>query len=203
MQVFGSLVFLAANHGAAGLDGARGVAVVGVFNAVSMLLIYPSLGVVQAMQPLLAYNRGAGHHHRVLQLLERALATTLVMGGVAALVLLLFPNAIAHLFTRSDIALVDLVRAGLPWMAISVALFAVQGTASHYFLAVQEPRRAGALLLGRQLLAIPLFLLVPKFFGFRGLYLVMGIADLPMALVATYMLRREWLRLRATTPQCG
>ena len=57
MQVFGMVTFLAANHGAAGLDGARGVAAVGVFNAIAILLIYGPLGVVQAMQPLLAYNR--------------------------------------------------------------------------------------------------------------------------------------------------
>jgi hypothetical protein len=46
------------------------------------------------------------------------------------------------------------------------------------------------------LLAIPLFLLLPRLLGFRGLYLVAGLSDLPMAIIASLLLRAEWKRLR-------
>jgi hypothetical protein len=93
--------------------------------------------------------------------------------------------------------LVELVRQGLPWYMLSVVLFGVQGTASHYFLAAHQPRKAGLLLLGRQLLAIPLFLVLPPLLGFQGLYLVVGLADLPMAILAAVLLRQEWRLLAA------
>jgi len=195
MQVLGVLVFLAANRGALALGGARGVAAVGVFNTVSILLIYPPLGVAQAMQPLVAFNRGAGRPDRVRGLLVRVLASTTVMGCLAALAVGLFPGEVASLFTRTDVELVELVGRGLPWFMMSVAVFGVQGTASHYFLAVQRPRPAGLLLLGRQLLAIPLFLVLPRLFGFEGLYVVTLLSDVPFAMLAAVLLRSEWKQL--------
>jgi len=196
MQVLGTIVFLTANHGALGLAGARGVAAVGVFNTISILLIYPPLGVAQALQPLIAYNRGAGQYDRVLALLRKAIVATTVMGLVSALVVSFFPELVASLFTRTDSRLVEIVSAGLPITMISIALFGIQGTTSHYFLASHQPQKAGILLLGRSLLAIPLFLLLPRLFGFQGLYWVSAIADAPMVLLAILLLRKEWIILK-------
>jgi len=197
MQILGTLTFLAANRGAAGLDGIRGVASVGVFNAVSILLIYGPLGIAQAFQPLVAYNRGAGQTSRVRELLTKTLLATTGMGVASALVVALIPVTVASLFTRHDTALVNIVAHGLPIFMISVALFGIQGTASHYFLAIHQPQKAGLLLLGRQLLAIPLFLILPRTFGFTGLYLVAPLSDVPMALLASWMLHAEWKTLGA------
>ena len=195
MQVLGMLVFLAANQGAAMLDGPRGVAAVGVFNTISMLLLYPQVGVAQAMQPLVAYNRGAQRPDRVRGLLGRVLLVTTSMGCVAAAVVALLPGPVASLFTRTDARLVEIVSRGLPWFMISVVLFGVQGTAAHYFLAVHRPGRAGLLLLGRQLLAAPLFIVLPRVLGFTGLYAVAVLSDLPFAAVSALLLRAEWRAL--------
>lgn len=195
MQILGTLTFLAANHGAAFVGGTRGIAMVGVFNTVSILLIYPALGVAQAMQPLVAFNRGAGNVDRVRALLGSSLAITTAIGLAAALAVGALPGPVASLFTRSDTQLVAMVRDGLPLFMVSIALFGVQGTASHYFLAIHQPRKAGLLLLGRQLLAIPLFLFVPRWFGIHGLYLVAALSDAPMAIVSVVLLRSEWKRL--------
>jgi len=191
MQVLGSLVFLVANH-AADRVGAVGVAAVAALNAVALLLVFPPLGVAQAMQPLVAFNRGAGQPERVRALLSRVLRATVTMGVAGAIAVSLAPRFVAGLFTRSDTALVELIQAGLPWFMVSVALFPLQGTASHYFLAVQRPRAAGVLLLGRQLLALPLLLVLPAWLGFRGIYVVAVLADLPFAVLAAVLLRAEW-----------
>jgi Na+-driven multidrug efflux pump len=195
MQVLGSVVFLAANHGAAAIDGARGVAAVGVFNTVALLLVYPLVGIAQAMQPLVAFNRGAERPERVRALLGRTLAATCTLGLLSALAVSLVPRAVAALFTRTDARLVEIVAEGLPWVMGSVVVFGLQGTASHYYLAVHRARAAGLLLLGRQLLAIPLFLALPRLLGLRGLYLVAVLSDLPFAALAAWLLRREWRRL--------
>jgi hypothetical protein len=62
---------------------------------------------------------------------------------------------------------------------------------SHYFLSVHEPKKAGVLLLGRQILAIPLFLVLPRWFGINGMYYVGPCADLPFALVAAGFIVKE------------
>jgi putative MATE family efflux protein len=196
MQVLGTLVFLVANHGAKAIGGTRGIAMIGVFNTISILLIYPALGVVQAMQPLLAYNRGAKKFNRVLTILKISLISTMTIGVIAAVSVACLPGPIASLFTSTDNELVTMVRTGIPWFMIPIALYGVQGTASHYFLAFQQPRKAGVLLLGRQLLAIPLFLILPRLFGIQGLYLVSACSDIPITILAAWYLRREWRDLK-------
>ncbi|HNY29620.1 MAG TPA: MATE family efflux transporter [Fibrobacteria bacterium] len=195
MQVLGMFVFQAANHGAANLGGARGVAMVGVINSVTMLLVFPMLGVAQAMQPLVSFNRGAGNIERVRSILGLTLISTMGMGACFAALVLMVPGPVAALFSATDMELIALVKDGLPWFMVSVALFGVQGTASHYFLSIQQPGKAGLLLMGRQILAIPLFLVLPRIWGYDGLYLVAMLSDAPFALVAAWMLRKEWQTL--------
>jgi putative MATE family efflux protein len=194
MQVVGAALFFAMNH-AAVLEGPAGVAAVSALGAVSQLLIFPPLGVHQAMQPLVAYNRGAGRFDRVRALLARVLWSTVAIGAGGALAVSLAAPWVAGLFTRSDQHLVALVREGLPWAMASVAFFPVQGAASNYFLAVHRPRAAGIVLLGRQLLALPLLVVLPAWFGFRGIFYVGVLADVPFAALAAALLRREWRAL--------
>jgi hypothetical protein len=77
-----------------------------------------------------------------------------------------------------------------------ITLFGLTGTMAHYFLSVQEPRKAALLLLGRQLVAMPLFVLLPRWLGFYGIYLVGPCADLPFAVVAGAFMVQELAKLR-------
>jgi Na+-driven multidrug efflux pump len=100
-------------------------------------------------------------------------------------------QAIAVLFSKSDPTLVELVRDGLPWFTVPIILFCLSGTVAHYFMSTHQPKKAGVLLLGRQLLAIPLFLLLPRCCGFRGIYWASPCAELPFALIAAHWLLEE------------
>jgi Na+-driven multidrug efflux pump len=152
---------------------------------------------MQAMQPLVGFNKGAGNYARVRAILVRVLVTSVAMGGLFSLLVVLFPHAIASLFSKDDAELVRWVQQGLPWFVIPVTLFGLSGTMSHYFLSIHEPKKAGVLLLGRQLLAIPLFLVLPRWFGINGMYYVAPCADLPFALVATGFIVKELRALSA------
>lgn len=191
MQILATLVFLAANHGAGSQSGTRGVATLGVLNTIAILLIYPSLGVMQAMQPLVGFNKGAGNFERVRAILVRVLVTTVAMGGAFSALVIISPHAIASLFSKNDATLIMWVQDGLPWFVVPITLFGLSGTMSHYFLSVHEPKKAGVLLLGRQILAVPLFLVLPRWFGLKGLYYVAPCADLPFAFVAAGFMVRE------------
>jgi Na+-driven multidrug efflux pump len=111
-----------------------------------------------------------------------------------------FSGFIAGLFSKNDLELIEMVRHGLPWFVVPISLFGVTGTMAHYFLSVHEPRRAALLLLGRQLVAMPLFVLLPRWLGFSGIYLVGPCADLPFAFAATALMVRELARLRLASP---
>jgi Na+-driven multidrug efflux pump len=116
-----------------------------------MMLIYHPLGVMQAMQPLIGFNKGAGQMDRVRAILVRVLLATITMSVVFSVLVATFPGFIAGLFSKTDPELVAMVRRGLPWFVVPISLFGVTGTMAHYFLSVHEPRRAGLLLWGRQI----------------------------------------------------
>jgi len=199
MQVLATFVFLAANHGAGGQAGPRGVAAFGVLNTVAMMLIYPPLGVMQAMMPLVGFNKGAGQMARVRGILVRVLCATTLMGLLFAILIAALPGPLAGLFSKTDPELVDMVRRGLPWFVVPISLFGVTGTMAHYFLSVHQPRNAAVLLLGRQLLVIPLFVVLPRVLGFSGIYVVGPIADTLFLVVAATMMVRELAKLRPAT----
>lgn len=196
MQVLGTFVFLAANHGAGGQGGTCGVAALGVLNTVAILLIYPSLGVMQAMQPLVGFNKGAGQAARVRELLVKVLLATFLMSLTLSLLVAIFSAPIAALFSKDDSQLIALVERGLPWFVGPIVFFSIEGTMAHYFLSVHEPRKASVLLLGRQILAIPLFLILPRLLGFFGIYLVSTFAALPFVIAGAMYMRRELEHLR-------
>jgi putative MATE family efflux protein len=196
MQLLATLVFLAANHGAGSQAGTRGIAVLGVLNTIAMLLIYPPLGVMQAMQPLIGYNKGAGRMDRVRGILVRALVTTFLMGASFSALVAIFPEHVAGLFSKDDLQLIAMVRDGLPWFVIPITLFSLSGTMAHYYLSVHRPRNSAVLMLGRQLLAIPLFILLPRWLGFFGMYIVGACADLPFVVVALALMVHELAKLR-------
>ena len=196
MQALATLVFLAANHGAGSQAGTRGVAALGVLNTVAMMMIYPPLGVMQSMQPLVGFNKGAGQMDRVRAILVRVLLASITMGAVFSVLVAVFPGPIAGLFSKNDVELIAMVRRGLPWFVGPITLFGLTGTMAHYFLSVHEPRKAALLLLGRQLVAMPLFVLLPRWLGFYGIYLVGPCADLPFAVVAGAFMVQELAKLR-------
>jgi putative MATE family efflux protein len=198
MHLLGMVTFLAANHGAGGQAGARGVAALGLLSTVSMMLIYPPLGVMQAMMPLVGFNKGAGHAHRVRGLLKRVLLITTAMGVIFSVLVAVFPGTLAGMFSKTDPELVEMVRQGLPWFVVPITLFGLSGTTAHYYLAIHQPKKAAVLLLGRELLAMPLFLILPRWLGFFGLYLVGTCAALPYAMIAGVFMVRELRALRAT-----
>ena len=71
-----------------------------------------------------------------------------------------------------------------------------QIVAASYFQAVGKPRQAMLLMLSRQvLLLIPAILILPRFFGLRGIYYAVPLADLGSALLTGIWLARELRRL--------
>ena len=67
------------------------MAVLGILSTVSMMMFYPPLGMMQAMMPLVGFNKGAGHIHRVRSLVKRVLLITTAMGALFSILVALFP----------------------------------------------------------------------------------------------------------------
>ena len=141
--------------------GEAGVAVYTVVMTVISIFEQLMYGVVDALQPAVGYNYGAGRYDRVISLEKHVVGTALAISGVGLTLMLAIPGVLATPYLE-DMSLLPLtifaVRIGAVtyvsrWCSMSVQCF---------FMALEKPKRAMAISIASAcvfpLLLIPVFL---------------------------------------------
>lgn len=183
VQILGSLSNVLINRGFIAVapsaeDADRAIGALGVINGYALVGFMIMLGLSQGMQPIVGYNHGAGLHNRVLR-------TTVVAGGISALVGLVFsiialliPRQICSIFAQDG----PLLDASVNAMSIAIHCLTFVGTqivATQFFQSIGHARKAFALSISRQaLFLIPLLLTLPYSLGVDGVWLSLPLADL-------------------------
>lgn len=183
VQILGSLSNVLINRGFIAVapsaeDADRAIGALGVINGYALVAFMIMLGLSQGMQPIVGYNHGAGLHNRVLR-------TTIVAGGMSALVgfvfsviALLIPRQICSIFAQDG----PLLEASVNAMSITIYCLTFVGTqivATQFFQSIGHARKAFALSISRQaLFLIPLLLTLPYSLGIDGVWMSLPLADL-------------------------
>jgi len=165
------------------------IAFMGATTRIFMLAVIPVFGMMQALQPIIGMNYGAGNIERV-----KKSAKVFLFSGTLLVVLLWLPMQIFSEgtlslllpeanFTPNDIKnfrIIMLVLPGLPLIMVGVTMYQAIGNA----------KMAGILTIMRQIvLFIPAIIFVPTFLGVDGIYLSMTAVDIIIvAAVAIFML---------------
>ncbi len=195
MQVAASVVAGLFNNILMAHGGQTAVAAMGIINRVSMLTLMPLFGISQGTQPVIGYNYGAKHYHRVREAVVKGslAATAVAVGGFA--VVQLFDAHIIRLFS-SDAELVALGAAGLKIFLAMLPIIGFQVIGSSFFQAIGKPLHSLLLSMSRQLLIlIPVLLILPRFVGLKGVWLAGPIADLGSTLLTAVLVATQVRRL--------
>lgn len=173
----GSLSIVLINAALVRWGGDMHVAVYGVINRALSFFFMPLMGLAQGFQPILGYNYGAGNLERVKQSIRLAVTASTVMATAGYAIAQIWPREIFLLFSSDQ----ELVAEGIKAMRlISTTYFFVgfQITGSAMFQALGRARPAFILSLSRQvLLLIPMVIVLPAFFGTRGVWVSFPLAD--------------------------
>lgn len=172
--------------------GDMAVGAYGIVNRVAMLLIMIIIGLNQGAQPIMGYNYGAKLYSRVNDVLK--LTIIMATGILTAGFLLgqLFPKTIASIFT-SDPELIGLAATGLRIVLLFYPVIGVLMVSSTFFQSIGMAGKAIFISLSRQVLfLLPCLLVLPGFFGVKGVWASMPAADLLSSVVAAYMLVRQY-----------
>ncbi|RFP64322.1 hypothetical protein D0N36_14795 [Hymenobacter lapidiphilus] len=144
--------------------------------------LLPVFGLLQALQPTVGINHGAGNYERsqeAVRVFRRAGVGLLLLISLPSL---LFPAVVLHLllpaatFAAADLAhfwLLMLVLLGTP----------LASTGYVYFQATGQAQLATTLSFGRELLFVPLILLLPRLAGLGGVYYGLAAENVGYALV--------------------
>jgi len=179
MQIAASVQQLILNKTLLSYGGDLALSAVGILMSISTLLIMPILGLSQGAQPIVGFNYGARQYGRVKATLSKAITVATIISLVGFIVIQIWPEPIAGLFSKGNQELTRLASHALVvyFAALPVIGFQIIGSAGFY-QAIGKAKEAMILSLSRQVLMfIPMLLILPHFWGIEGVWRTAPIAD--------------------------
>lgn len=190
-------------YGAMSIYGADiPITVFGIVNKVNGLMMSLIMGISTGSQPLFSFNYGAQKFQRVKQLVKTALTACVTIGFIGMLCLQSFPNQIISIFGQESELYNEFAVMCLKNMTIFIFVMGVQMVAGVYYQSVGKPMVALILSLSRQVLfMIPALLILPIFFGIKGVMWSFPVSDVFSVALAIIMLVMEMRKLNQVIAQ--
>ena len=176
------------NQGLIKHGGDLAVGAYGIVNRVAFLFLMIVMGLNQGMQPVAGYNYGARQIDRVSKVLKYTILLATGVTTTGFLICQIFPSTVASVFTK-DQTLTDLAVQGLRIVFIFFPIIGFQMVAGNFFQSIGMANKAIFMSLSRQVLfLLPCLLILPNYFGVKGVWLSMPSADILSSIIAAYML---------------
>lgn len=173
----------------------------GIFTTYTSLIVTVILGICQGMQPVIGYNYGARHIHRLKRAfnLSAGVSTLICTAGMA--LAMIAPDSIASLFTDDD-GLIDVTAKALRTAMTAFLLVGYQVIATAFFQSIGSVWKSIILSLSRQVIfLIPLLLTMPEHFGLAGVWMSFPMSDVCAFSVSAAMIIYELRRLNKNNGQ--
>ena len=169
------------------------IAIIGIESKVFTVVINIVVGIILGCQPIISYNYGAKNYARVKLTYRYVLTATLVIGLSATFLFEFMPNLIVGMFGQPT----NIPNPDDYWkfaeMTFRIFLLLVVFTCtikmtSIFFQAVGKPVHAVISSVTRDIICfVPLVIVLPQFFGIKGILYAAPIADLIAMIVAVTM----------------
>jgi Na+-driven multidrug efflux pump len=192
MNVAGCVIVIIINQSLIKHGGDLAVGAFGIINRIAALFVMVVFGLNQGMQPIAGYNFGAKQFERVNKVLKLTILLATGVMTVGFLISELFPHAVASVFTK-DQDLINIAASGLRILMTFFPIVGFQMVASTFFQSIGMPGKAIFMSLTRQVLfLLPCLLILPSFFGIKGVWYSMPAADLLASIIAAYLLISQY-----------
>ena len=166
------------------------VAAFGIASRIEALALVGIFGVSSAITPFIAQNFGAAEHDRIDKAIVFGGKTSIYMGILLFVLLLIFGAPIARLFS-SDPMVVQLVSLYFGLVSISYAIFGIFNVTIAIFTGLQLPLQALRIMAFKTLvLTVPLAL-IGSFFEVRGIFIAIAVSNIGSGVMAAIMMRRS------------
>jgi Na+-driven multidrug efflux pump len=158
--------------------GEAAISAMSVVNAVSQVLLMPIYGINQGVQPIIGFNYGARHYHRVRMLLLQAVACAVCLMTAFWAAIMLGARTVVIIFGAGNAGLMQIGPTAIRLFLMALPLVGFQVVSSNYFQAVGKPVYSLALTMSRQVLfLLPAVLILPIFLQMNGVFLAGPVAD--------------------------
>ena len=177
MNLCACLVVIFMNNQFVRYGGDMAVGAYSIANSVVMMLFMFVMGMNQGMQPIVGYNFGAERYDRMFRCLWIAIGASTGILLVGWAFSMLFPQAIARIFT-TDQTLIDMAARGIRLNMLVFFVVGSQAVITNFFQCIGKVRISIFLSLSRQLtLLIPMAYIFPMLWGLDGVWYSMCASD--------------------------
>ena len=154
------------------------LAVSGVAQKTSMIMVSFAVGIAQGCQPVWGFNLGAKKYDRVKGAYWRAFTAAFSIGVLFFFAFQFFPRQIISIFGTGNDLYYEFAGKYLRIFMMLVFFQNIQPISINYFSATGNHRQGLLVSLSRQgLFLIPLLIILPKFFGINGILAASPISD--------------------------
>ncbi|HHX63025.1 MAG TPA: MATE family efflux transporter [Epulopiscium sp.] len=170
--------------------GDKSVIIVGAITRVSMFMYITIIGISAGMQPLAAYNYGAGNHKK----LKEVVNMTIKMGSMTSVVLwgfmMIFSNQIFSSFIKEPDILVETVKAFRTTIII-FPVISIYYVSIYYNQAINKAKVSFFLSIYRQLLLfIPIVIVLVNRMGITGAWITYPVTDIIAAITGMVFIKK-------------
>lgn len=188
MNVCSCLVVIFINNQLVVYGGDYAVGAFGIANKIAFVFTMFVIGLNQGMQPIAGYNFGAQKLDRLMQVLRLTILSATCVMVVGWLISFLAPYYCVRLFTKDQ----GLIKLAMLCLRIITTLFPIVGfqmVVTNFFQCIGKVKVSIFLSLSRQLLfLIPALAILPLFFGLKGVWASMPVADGISSMVTAWMM---------------
>lgn len=167
--------------------------VVGIVMKVFQIVVSVVIGIAAGSQPIIGYNYGAGHYHRVKEIYRTMMKAEVLVGAVSLLLFELFPMQIIGIFGSESALYNQFAVMTFRIYMCTIMFCCVQKATSVFLQAIGRPVLSLSLSLLRDfIINVPAVLLLPHVFGLTGTLWSAPIADLVSMIAVVIMMRPVW-----------
>jgi Na+-driven multidrug efflux pump len=167
------------------------VAFFGIYFKIQQLITMTVNGLIQGCMPVMGYNFGAKNRQRLMETFRAGLAIAVVMMGVGAVTLWIFPTQALGLFQASG----DMMAFGIPALRIMSASYILAACGflfASFFQSTGRVRYSLLINLLRQLvLLVPLMWLLSSLMGMSGIWWAFPAAEIITTAVCVALFRKN------------
>lgn len=199
MQLAASMVQVISNNALKTYGGDLAIGAMTTISSICITLSTPIIGLNQGSQPIIGFNYGAEKYHRVKKAYLASLIVATIILFIGFLVIRLFPEAIIGMFNKDE-ELMSMCISGLKIYSIMLPLVGISITGTNFIQSIGKAKKAMILSLLRQvILLIPAVIVLPKFFGLKGIWMAQPFADFISILITGIILFKELNNYKQTS----
>lgn len=168
------------------------LAALGVAMKVNNILISAITGIAIGQQPIVGYNYGAKKYDRAFEAYRFSAICASVLAVIGWGIFMLFPDKVVQIFGQEEALYSEFASMCINIVLAAVFLAGFQITTSNMFQAIGKPNLSAVLTLLRQpVVIVPLILILPRFFGVKGILYASSVTDVISFVFAVIFLLAE------------